>query len=262
MFNIIFNIFNSRIKREFFVIILIIIYIKGGILMDIKILGHRGYKAKFPENTILSFVKALENGADGIEFDARLTKDGVVIIHHDDFFKSREGKEIKINSLSFDDLRKFKPSIPRLQEVLEEMPKDTYYNLEIKEKEASEKSYHLMKNFGVLESTLFSSFDIEAIRIIRKIDKDAKIGLLVDYESLKNIDEIHEELNLYSLNLYIDKIVEFGVDYASKFLGAWKSQGLKIFLWTVNNVEDLKLVNGYYDGVITDKVEELVEYLR
>jgi glycerophosphoryl diester phosphodiesterase len=230
--------------------------------MDIKILGHRGYRAKFPENTILSFIKALENGADGIEFDARLTKDGVVIIHHDDFFKDREGKEIKINTLSFDELRKFNPSIPRLQEVLEELPRDTYYNLEIKEKEASVKSYELMKNFGVLDNTLFSSFDVEAIKKIRKMDKEAKIGLLVDYESLKNIDDIHEELNLYSVNLYIDKIVEFGVDYASKFIGNWKSHGMKIFLWTVNSVEHLRLMKGYYDGVITDKVEEVVEYLR
>jgi glycerophosphoryl diester phosphodiesterase len=230
--------------------------------MDIKILGHRGYKAKFPENTILAFVKALENGADGIEFDARLTKDGIVVIHHDDFFKDREEKEIKIKSLSFKQLRETKPSIPRLQEVLEELPKDTYYNLEIKEKEASAKSYELMKNYGVLENTLFSSFDVEAIRIIRKNDKNAKIGLLVDYESLKNIDEIHEELNLYSLNLYIDKIVEFGVDYSSKFIGNWKSHGMKIFLWTVNNVDHLKLLKGHYDGVITDKVEEVVEFLR
>lgn len=230
--------------------------------MDIKILGHRGYKAKFPENTILAFVKALENGADGIEFDARLTKDGIVVIHHDDFFKDREEKEIKINSLSFEELREIKPSIPRLQEVLEELPKDTYYNLEIKEKEASKKSYELMKNFGVLDNTLFSSFDVEAIRTIRNLDKEVKIGLLVDYETLKNIDEIHEELNLYSLNLYINKIVEFGVDYASKFIGGWKSHGLKIFLWTVNELEHLRMMKGYFDGVITDKVEEVVEYLR
>ncbi|MGM0641591.1 MAG: glycerophosphodiester phosphodiesterase family protein [Thermotogota bacterium] len=230
--------------------------------MDVKILGHRGYKAKFPENTILSFVKALENGADGIEFDARLTKDGVVIIHHDDFFKDKDGKEIKIINLNFEELRKKQPSIPRLQEVLEELPKDTYYNLEIKEKQSSVGSYEIIKNFGLLENTLFSSFDVEAIKIIRDLDKEVKIGLLVDYESLKNIDKIHEDLNLYSLNLYIDKIVEFGVDYSSKFIGSWKSHGLKIFLWTVNNIEHLKMLKGHYDGVITDEVEEIVNFLR
>lgn len=230
--------------------------------MGIKILGHRGYKAKYPENTILSFEKALENGADGIEFDARLTKDGVVIIHHDDFFTNKSGEEIKIIDLDFEDLRKTQPSIPRLQEVLEELPKDTYYNLEIKEKEASIGSYEIIKNFGLLDNTLFSSFDVEALKIIRELDKEVKLGLLVDYESLKNIDEIHDELNLYSLNLYINKIVEFGVDYSSKFLGNWKSHGLKIFLWTVNNVDHIKELKGYYDGVITDKVEEIVSFLR
>lgn len=45
---------------------------------------HRGFSGKYPENTMLAFEKAIEAGADGIENDVHLTKDGVVVIIHDE----------------------------------------------------------------------------------------------------------------------------------------------------------------------------------
>lgn len=48
------------------------------------VFGHRGVKALYPENTMLSFQKAYEMGVDGIEFDVRATKDGELILMHDE----------------------------------------------------------------------------------------------------------------------------------------------------------------------------------
>lgn len=47
--------------------------------------AHRGFKGKYPENTMLAFKKAIEAGADGIEFDVHLSKDGELVIIHDEF---------------------------------------------------------------------------------------------------------------------------------------------------------------------------------
>lgn len=49
-----------------------------------KNFAHRGYSGKYPENTMLAFRKAVEAGADGIELDVQLTKDGVPVIIHDE----------------------------------------------------------------------------------------------------------------------------------------------------------------------------------
>ena len=49
-----------------------------------KIYGHRGYSGKYPENTMLAFRKAAEAGCDGIELDVQLTKDGKLVVIHDE----------------------------------------------------------------------------------------------------------------------------------------------------------------------------------
>ena len=49
-----------------------------------KVYAHRGYSGKYPENTMLSFQKAAETGCDGIELDVQTTKDGVLVVIHDE----------------------------------------------------------------------------------------------------------------------------------------------------------------------------------
>ena len=55
----------------------------------IKNIAHRGFKGKYPENTLLAFEKAIDVGADGVEFDVQLTKDGEVVIIHDETLDRR-----------------------------------------------------------------------------------------------------------------------------------------------------------------------------
>ena len=55
--------------------------------------AHRGFKSKYPENTMLAFVKAYEEGADGIEFDVHLTKDNEIVIMHDENTLRTTGKD-------------------------------------------------------------------------------------------------------------------------------------------------------------------------
>ena len=58
----------------------------------IRIFAHRGYRAKYPENTLLAFRKAIETGCYGIELDVQLSKDGeIVIIHDEDVDRTTNG---------------------------------------------------------------------------------------------------------------------------------------------------------------------------
>ena len=137
------------------------------------------------------------------------------------------------------------------------MDKKAYLNLEVKEVEAAIPSYEITKKLGALERTLFSSFKVEALRKIRKIDKDVKLGLLVQYDTLDNLHQLHKELGLYSLNLWVDALKE-RKEEASIMLRKWRDEGLKICLWTLNNPKDLYDLKGFYDCVITDEVEIIV----
>src|SRR5678815_2223735 len=70
------------------------------------IIGHRGASAVAPENTLAAFRKAIEVGADGIEFDVRLTRDGVPVVIHDDNLKRTGGRPDLIRATSLADLQR------------------------------------------------------------------------------------------------------------------------------------------------------------
>ncbi|RAO99203.1 hypothetical protein PW5551_05235 [Petrotoga sp. 9PW.55.5.1] len=221
------------------------------------ILGHRGYRAKFVENTIEAFQKAREYGADGIEFDSRLTKDGHVVVLHDDSINN-----MKLRDLTLKELGRITfpngQTVPTLEESIKALDRDAYLNLEIKEAEAAVSSYEIINKMDALDRTLFSSFNVDALKKIREVDKYVKIGFLLEYETLNNLDQLHKELSFYSLNLWIDALKD-NMNFSKNFLKKWKSKGVRIFLWTVNDPTDLYRFKGFYDGIITDEVELIVK---
>ena len=85
------------------------------------IIAHRGASALAPENTLAAFRKAIEDGAEGIEFDVRLSKDGTAVVFHDADLKRIAGRDEKIIDLSFEELQKidigswFNRVFPRLE---------------------------------------------------------------------------------------------------------------------------------------------------
>ena len=66
-----------------------------------KVFAHRGYSGEYPENTMLAFHKAVEAGADGIELDVHLTRDGELIVFHDDSVERTTDGIGEIRNLSF-----------------------------------------------------------------------------------------------------------------------------------------------------------------
>lgn len=230
------------------------------IMDEFVILGHRGYRAKFVENTIKAFKKAREYGADGIEYDSRLTKDGELVVLHDDSIDNRKLKE-----LTYEELKQihFKngETVPTVEEVISNLDEQAILNLEIKEVEAAVPSYEITKRTNAVDRTLFSSFKIDALRKVRSLDKSAKVGLLVEYDTLKYVEELNKEIDLYSLNLWI-KALKDDMELSKELLHKLKEKGLKIFLWTVNDPKDLHTFKGLYDGIITDEVEKIVEVRR
>ncbi|KAF2956654.1 glycerophosphodiester phosphodiesterase family protein [Marinitoga sp. 38H-ov] len=228
------------------------------------ILGHRGYRAKYPENTILAFKKAIEYGADGVELDVQLSKDGALIIYHDDNFEKITGDNTKIIDLTSKEIKKIKNGgepIPTLEEVFIKLPDYSYINVEIKNINATEMAYNTVKSFNALERVLFSSFNVDALRILRKLDKDLDLGLLIEEkEMVDQIIPLHNELNFYSINLPVEGIKMFGLENYKNLISKLMELGLHIVIWTLNDIETLKSLDGYLDAIITDNVETIVEY--
>jgi glycerophosphoryl diester phosphodiesterase len=84
-----------------------------------KIIGHRGARGLAPENTIASLLKGLEHHVDMLEFDLRVTRDDMVILHHDTEIIEASGAKFKISDHKYEELLAHKPDLATFDEVLE-----------------------------------------------------------------------------------------------------------------------------------------------
>ena len=102
-----------------------------------KIIGHRGAKGLAPENTLASLAKAIEHGVDEVEFDVRVTKDGIPVLSHDAELIINQNV-FKIAHYTYHELREVKEYLPTLKEALDFIDARTAVLLELKASEPVE----------------------------------------------------------------------------------------------------------------------------
>ena len=146
--------------------------------------GHRGDSANYPENTMAAFRAAIEAGAEMIETDVRLTRDGVPVLIHDKLVDRTTDGTGAVKDMTFTEIRalnagtkELPQQIPALEELLELMaPTGVTLNLEVKEyaEEGNEarsracvdKCVALIEHYGMGEKMLFNSFDAPVLEYI------------------------------------------------------------------------------------------------
>ncbi len=99
-----------------------------------KIIGHRGARGLAPENTMASLHKAEAHHVDEVEFDVRVTRDQVAVLDHDGWLSDQADQKLVIAEHDFDELKRHKPDLATLWEVLTSDLKVPLY-IEIKSKE-------------------------------------------------------------------------------------------------------------------------------
>lgn len=112
-----------------------------------KIIGHRGARGLAPENTIASLRKALEHHVDMLEFDLRVTKDKVVILHHDAEVADPAGNRFKISQHTYQELKIHKPDLATFEEVLQKISHKVPLYVEVKRKEQTAPIIRILKNY-------------------------------------------------------------------------------------------------------------------
>lgn len=159
------------------------------------VLGHRGASKVAPENTITAFRLALESGADGIELDAHLTRDGSVVVIHDGQVGRTTNGRGRLADLTLAEIQRLdagswfgpaysKEKVPSLAQVFQELGGSPVYDLEIKNLDApgnglERKVIALVRQFGLEKRVLISSFNPLAVRIFRRELPEAPAMLLL-----------------------------------------------------------------------------------
>ena len=231
------------------------------------VLAHRGLSDIYPENTLIAFKKAFEVGADGIELDVRMTRDGEVVVFHDEDLERMAGRNEKISDMDYKDLIRINiggEKIPLLSEVLNIVPKNKWLNIEIKDKMASYPSVDMVISRGLSAFTVFSSFDHKLLESLMKDFPSLKFGYLIGKEHeedpVKLVENIVEN-KPFSVHIPYQAFQIFSKE-AEEFCVFLRNKGIKIIVWTLNDIEFFKKIKRFVDGVITDKVIDFVRFIK
>ncbi len=160
------------------------------------VIAHRGASGSAPENTQASLRRALALGVDMIEVDVRLSRDGVPVLSHDATLARCTGHEIRLDSLSLDELRRYDfgawysseftgEPLATLEEALHLVSPGVPLNIEIKTDGAlsgqtESRVIDVISRMGVVDQVLVSSFDERALVAVRCALPKVKLGVLYD----------------------------------------------------------------------------------
>ena len=219
------------------------------------IYAHRGYSAKYPENTLSAFKAALPH-VDGIELDVQLTRDGRLVVIHDETVDRTTNGSGFIKDMTLRQLRLLRTEsgerISTLEEVLVLLePTDVTLNIELKTDRFDYDGIEYLTWLAVTEFKLeqrvvFSSFNPDTLIRLRDIAREARIAVLTT-DGHPNLIE------------FVERIGAEAVHAQPEFMGTrdWmtlREQNRLLRLYTINDPSELPDMTGV-DAIMTDEVE-------
>ncbi len=221
--------------------------------MILKI-GHRGAAGYEPENTLLSFKRAIEMHVNMIEMDVQACSTGEIVVMHDlkvDRTTNGRGyvKDLTMDEISNLQIKK-EQHIPTLYEALRFIDGKSGVNIEIKRKGISKDVSDLINEFVKnktydYEDFLVSSFDQYELADFKRINDKVRTGVLLSGFPI-NLSEGLLELDVYSANVNVEFIDE-------EMVNEVHSVGRKIYVWTVDDPDDIyRMKRMNVDGIISN----------
>ena len=217
-------------------------------------IGHRGAMGYIAENTIPSIEKAIELGADGIEIDVFKCASGELVVFHDLMLDKLTDLSGNIEETSLETIKKAKVlgsyEIPTLNEVMDLIDGSLILNIELKGSGTAGPTNDLLKDYLKKPSwdpskIIISSFKREELNIFFNLNEEIPIAILTDDDPLKAIP-FAKIIKAYAINPKYSLLTKKN----SKII---KSEGIKLFPWTVNDPSDINfLISLGVDGIITD----------
>jgi glycerophosphoryl diester phosphodiesterase len=220
-----------------------------------ELIGHRGAPRERPENTLASFLRALDLGADAVELDVHATRDGVVVVHHD--FVPRAVSSVPalvgrpIVELTAEQLGTFSVSgepIPTLADVLDAIASRATVYVEIKGRAIEQLVIATIGRVSRSGSIPVHSFDHRTVARARAIDSSITSGILlvsylVEPEHALRAARARDYWQEWSM---IDEHLVRAVHAAKG----------RVIAWTVNEAEDARrLASIGVDGICTDVLQ-------
>ena len=230
------------------------------------VIAHRGASRAAPENTLSAMKKAIEFGADYAECDVFQTKDGEIVLFHDEEMERTTGKEGMIWEYALAELKELEVGswfseefrgepIPTLREVVRLVKGNIKLNIEVKvsgkDPDIAQKVVDIIRSEDFEKECMVTSFEKPVIEKVKEIAPDLATGFIFDEEHPPDIFAGNWEIVCSKRNIVDEEFVQKA-----------KQSGKKLFVWTVNYPEEMrKFIDLGVDGIITDIPDILKEVL-
>ncbi len=234
-----------------------------------KVMAHRGASAYAPENTLQAFTKAMEMGADGLELDVHLSKDGHLVVIHDEKINRTSNGRGAIKDYTLAELKEFDvgswfnkdftgATIPTLAEVLDLIDGwEGVLNIEIKRgymryPGLEEKLLELLKSRDMTADVIFSSFNHYCLTRLKELDPSSHVGLC--YKA------VIVEPWLYAKRIGADALHSAMTSMVPEIVEGCKENGIILRPFTKTSEEDMRVAYGFeVDTLIIDNPDRAIE---
>ena len=277
---------QKKLLNYLFILFLYLTFIPNAFSKPL-IIAHRGASGEAPENTMVAFKLAWELGADGIEGDFHLTRDGhIVAIHDKDTNKVTKGKnKLLVKKTSLKELQGLdvgswknetysKARIPTLEDVIDSLPEGKKFFIEIKCGTEIMKPLIKVIDLKVKErpnlktNISFISFDKDVIKSCRTQWPDIEANYLESYKKIKGISKWapneNEVFRLLKLSLASGIGTQANKEVLNpKFIKRLRLNQLSFHCWTINDIETARHFRDLgVDSITTDFPKRIRDGLK
>ena len=225
------------------------------------IMAHRGYSATAPENTIEAMEAAIDLGIQAVEFDVQMTKDGEIVLLHDNSLNRTTGYNAKIWDVTYEEIKDLDASVgfrketglsypvthfPTLDATLKAVKGKLYCNIEIKrtghDDGIEKKVVEIIRENDFLDNCDITSQDYETMLAVRKANPD----VLTAYTTIISMGDVE--------NLEAADIISINNSFATfREVDRLRASGKKVFVWIVNDENTMeKLISLNVDAILTN----------
>jgi glycerophosphoryl diester phosphodiesterase len=223
------------------------------------LLGHRGCRGTFTENTFAAFDHALESGCDGFEFDVRRTADGVPVVWHDARLRGRFISRLEYGSLRERCLSERRlprrPAIAlcELEAVLARYAPLAWMDIEVKVRGVEAQVASLVRRYPPARGFVISSFRRRVLLELHRIDPSLPLGFIFDRMPRPRVWRA----------LPVEYVMPKARLVTAARVRQFHAEGKRVLTWTVNQASAMRrLSESGVDGMIGDDPALLVEGCR
>ena len=225
--------------------------------------AHRGASQYAPENTFLSFYLGIHMGANGIETDIQLTKDGIPVLFHDDDLLRVTGHTGTIQDYTFEQLQQIPVKLGTLQDRIPSLEdflvhfgfRDLTFAIELKKQDTVQPVIDLLRQYHMESKSIITSFDYKSLCQVRKLAPELDTGFLTA--------QVTDTLLADMKDRGILEICPRGATLNQELVTSYHEKGFRVRAWGVRDPEMMTfLFRAGVDGMTVNFPDKLTELLK